>query len=88
MKWIFRKDNEECIVKVKSDEGQEYDFSYIEMIKELYENKKLEDVEFEGEFSENEKKSVDELVSAINEHVINFFEKSNALSSNSPDVSN
>lgn len=73
MKWILKKENDECSIKAKSDDG-EIPFSYIEMIKELYENKKLEAVEYDGDFSETEKESVDFLVNDINEHVRNFFE--------------
>lgn len=74
MRWILRKENDECLIKVKKTDEEETDFSYIEMIKELYENKKLEPVEYEGEFSETEKESVNALINDINLHVQTFFE--------------
>ncbi len=73
MKWILKKENDECSIKVKSGDD-EIPFSYIEMIKDLYENKKLEAAEYDGDFSETEKESIDSLVNDINEHVKNFFE--------------
>lgn len=68
MKWKLKKENDEYSIKVKIND-EEKSFSYIEMIKELYENKKLEDAEYDGDFSDTEKESVDSLVNDINEHV-------------------
>lgn len=76
MKWKLKKENDEYSIKVKIND-EEKAFSYIEMIKELYENKKLEDAEYDGDFSDTEKESVDSLVNDINEHVQNFFEHTN-----------
>lgn len=73
MKWILKKENDECSIKVESD-GDVMPFSYIEMVKNLYENKNLETAEYDGDFSETEKESIDSLVNAINEHVNNFFQ--------------
>ena len=75
MKWKLKKENDEYSIKVKINDEEKS--SYIEMIKELYENKKLEDAEYDGDFSETEKESVDSLVNDINEHVQNFFEHNN-----------
>lgn len=59
----------ETIVNVefidKDDSTSE--FSYIEMVKRLYEDKKAEDPEFAGEFTDEEKSSVVSLISDINE---------------------
>ena len=54
MKWKLKKENDEYSIKVKIND-EEKSFSYIEMIKELYENKKLEDAEYDGDFSDTEK---------------------------------
>lgn len=75
MKWKLKKENNECSIKVKMNDDEEIPFSYIEMIKVLYENKELEATEYEGDFSETEKESVDLLVNDINVHVQAFFER-------------
>lgn len=75
MKWKLKKENDECSIKVKMNDDEEIPFSYIEMIKMLYENKELEATEYEGDFSETEKESVDLLVNDINVHVQAFFER-------------
>ena len=82
MKWILRKENNEYSIKIKKGEEEEKDFSYIEMIKELYENKELEPIEYEGQFSQSEKESVDELISDINRHVLAFFEHESVKTEN------
>ena len=87
MKWILRKENDECSIKVKSD-GDEIPFSYIEMIKDLYENKNLEAVEYDGDFSETEKESIDSLVNDINEHVNKFFQHDENSSEEMPTDTN
>lgn len=75
MKWKLKKENDECSIKVKMNDDEEIPFSYIEMIKMLYENKELEATEYEGDFSETEKESVDLLVNDINVYVQAFFER-------------
>ena len=56
------------------------DFSYINMIKELYEEKKIGEAEFEGDFSEGEKESVKTLIDEINNHTRDFFGQDNETS--------
>ena len=75
MKWIFSKENEQCRIILQKTDGTETNFSYIDMIKEIYEQKKIEEAEFKGEFSEGEKKSVKALIDEINRHTKEFFEK-------------
>ena len=53
MKWKLKKENDEYSIKVKIND-EEKSFSYIEMIKELYENIELEDAVYDGEFSDKE----------------------------------
>lgn len=79
MEWILRKDKDNCSIKIKKSNGEEDDFSYIEMIKALYEKEKIEPANYEGEFSDKEKESINELISDINDHVQNFFESSNNI---------
>lgn len=77
MKWIFAKENEECNVRLQKADGSNIDFSYIEMIKELYEEKKFDLAEFEGDFSEAEKESVNLLIEEINRHAQDFLRDDN-----------
>ena len=72
MKWILKKQDEDCSIKVYDNE-EKIDFSYIEMIKQLYLKQKIEEPEYEGEFSDDEKESIQELIKEINIHVDNFF---------------
>lgn len=74
MKWIFLKKNEECYIKI-NENGEKKDFSYIEMIKRLYEKEKLEEPEYEGDFSEGEIESVNQLIKDINILVDEFWDK-------------
>lgn len=48
---------------------------YILLQRYLYTNKKLETAVFEGDFSDEEKNSVNSLINEINNHVTSFFEK-------------
>lgn len=80
MKWIFSKENEQCKIILQKTDGTKMDFSYINMIKELYEEKKIEEAEFEGDFSEGEKESVKALTDEINNHTRDFFGQENETS--------
>lgn len=73
MKWILKKQDEDCSIKVYDNE-EKIDFSYIELIKQLYLKQKIDEPEYEGEFSDAEKQSVQELIKEINNHVDNYFE--------------
>ena len=77
MRWIFAKENEECNVKLQKTDGTNIDFSYIEMIKELYEEKRIDLAEFKGDFSESEKESVNLLIEEINRHAQDFLRDDN-----------
>ena len=80
MKWIFSKENEQCKIILQKTDGTKMDFSYINMIKELYEEKKIDEAEFEGDFSEGEKESVKALIDEINNHTRDFFGQENETS--------
>ncbi len=77
MKWIFKKEDEECKVFLRKTNKADMDFSYIDMVKALYEEKQIESAEFEGDFSDDEKESVNLLIDEINKHAHNFFELAN-----------
>jgi hypothetical protein len=89
MKWILRKESDECLIKVKrQNDKEETAFSYIDMIKELYENKRIESAEYDGDFSEKEKESVDALINDINIHIQTFFESDECIDAEESSDSN
>ena len=75
MKWIFSKENDQCSIILQKTDGNQMDFSYIDMIKELYVERKIEEPEFEGDFTNEEQESVKELIGEINRHTRDFFEQ-------------
>lgn len=73
MKWIFRKENDECMVRLKGSQGEESDFSYINMMKVIYQERELQEPEFDDGFSDEEKESILNLVKDINNSIKSFF---------------
>jgi len=67
MKLIFKKDDEEQISVLQLAEGEERPFSYSEMISTLIKSRRLETPETSGDFTDEEKKSIDSMVERINE---------------------
>ena len=73
MKLVFSK-NEELEISVHSLSGSnKTEFNYIDMIKELIKDEKLDTPELIGEFTEAEMKSVNSMVKHINDEVANFY---------------
>jgi len=66
MKLVFRKDEEEQISVFQSVDGKEQAFSYSEMINTLIKSHKLETPETAGDFTEEERKSINSMVENIN----------------------
>ena len=73
MKLVFSKSEELEISVYSLSGGNKAEFNYIDMIKELIKDKKLDAPELIGEFSESEKESVDSMVKHINEDVAKFY---------------
>lgn len=69
MKLLFKKTDQDIVVKIKDLKGEE-DFDYIKMIKHLIEDNKFEDSEFEGEFTDAEKQSVATMLKGVNNAII------------------
>jgi hypothetical protein len=69
MKLIFKKDEKSLISVFQNVDGQEKDFSYVDMIKTLIVSKKLEEPEVLDNFSEAEINSINRMVTCINEAV-------------------
>jgi len=66
MKLVFRKNDQEEITVLQSFDSDERDFVYTEMIKVLIENGKLEDPVVEGDFTDEEMRSINNMVNEIN----------------------
>jgi len=66
MKLVFRKNNQEEITVLQSFDGDERNFIYTEMIKVLLKNGELEAPVVDGDFTEEEMRSINNMVSQIN----------------------
>ena len=73
MKLLFSKNDKHEISVVSKAGDSIAAFNYIDMVKQLIDLKKLEDPEFEGEFSDSEKESVLSMVGHINHEVAEFY---------------
>ena len=69
MKLIFNKDENSQISVSQEVEGKKKSFSYVDMIKNLISEKKLEEPQVDDSFSEAEKKSINDMVDFINKEV-------------------
>lgn len=66
MKLVFRKNDQEEIIVLQSFDGDERNFIYTDMIKMLLEDGELESPVVEGDFTEEEIRSINNMVSEIN----------------------
>ncbi|APG44555.1 hypothetical protein [Syntrophotalea acetylenica] len=66
MKLVFRKNDQEEITVLQSVDGNERTFIYAEMIKVLLEDGELEAPVVEGDFTEEESRSIKNMVHEIN----------------------
>ena len=69
MKLIFKKDKESQISVFQVIDGQEQEFSYVNMIKALIESNKMEEPEMSGDFPEAEVTSINRMVELINKEI-------------------
>jgi hypothetical protein len=67
MKLKFTKKDTTVNVEFIEEDNSTYEFSYIEMVKRLFEDRIAEKPEIEGDFSEEERNSIMSLISDINE---------------------
>ena len=76
MKLSFIK-NEELEVSVSQKHGKHGDqhkaFNYVDMIKYLIKEKKLDEPELIGEFSDSERESISSMINHINQEVSDFY---------------
>lgn len=66
MKLVFRKNEQEEITVLQSFDGNEHNFIYTDMIKVLLEDGELEEPVVEGDFTNEEVRSINNMVSEIN----------------------
>lgn len=76
MKLTFKKDEKSQISVVQDIDGEEQDFSYVDMIKALIESKKMEEPEISEGFTDAEVASIRRMVEFINEEIASTDEAS------------
>ncbi len=69
MKLIFKKDKESQISVFQILDGQELEFSYVDMIEALIKSKQMETPEILDGFTDAEVKSIKSMVSFINKEI-------------------
>lgn len=69
MKLVFRRDPEGQIIVRQIVDGDEHDFSYVEMIQALIKSKQMDAPEIADGFSDAEIKSINSMVAFINKEV-------------------
>lgn len=66
MKLVFKKNEDSQISVFQKVDDREQDFVYVDMIKALIASRKMEDPEISGRFTEAEIKSINSMVTFIN----------------------
>lgn len=69
MKLIFKKDENHQISVFHQVNGDQQDFSYVDMIKALIESRKLEEPDISEGFTDAETKSINSMVTLINKEI-------------------
>lgn len=78
MKLHFSKDDQDEIVVEMSTSNIQEDFSYVEMIKTLLENNTFDSTEFSGDFSDEEKSRIENMLNSINDSIITENDEKNS----------
>ena len=73
MKWKFYKEEDNDYVKIITQDGNELEFDYIEMIRHIFNDKKIEEADIDDQYSEEEANSIKTLISDISETVEALF---------------
>ncbi len=73
MKLKFKREDDNDTVSILTDEEEELEFSYIEMINQIYRERKIDAAIIGENFSEEEEQSINDLVSEISEGVKSLF---------------
>lgn len=77
MRLKFYKDKEENIVKILTRNNQELDFDYIEMIKQIYFDRGIEEAKIDDQYLDEEKESINSLVNEISKSVESLINSQN-----------
>lgn len=73
MKLKFYKEEDKDCVKIINQDGQELEFDYIEMIRYIFNDKRIEEADIDNQYSEEEKESIITLISDISSTIETFF---------------
>lgn len=73
MKLKFYKEEGNDYVKIVTQDGKELEFDYIEMIRHIYNDKKIEEPYIDPQYSEDEANSIKVLISDITESIETLF---------------
>ena len=65
MQLIFKRNDEKLSIEIK-DGVSTIEFNYVEMIKKFLKEKELEETIFDGDFTDDEKGKINEMVNKIN----------------------
>ena len=72
MQICFKKNEENEVSVVQIEDGNEIEFKYVNMIRNLIKKDKLEEPVIQGDFSEAEVESICRMVQLINQEVDEF----------------
>jgi len=87
MKLVFRKNDQEEVSVVQSFDGDERNFVYTDMIKVLLADGGLEEPVVDGDFTEEEKRSINNMVREINKVTKETLKASAGSDADSTDLS-
>lgn len=73
MKLKFYKDEIKNRVSILTKEETELEFDYVEMIKQIYTDKSIDQPEVSDEFSEEEQESIQSLIIDISDSIQSLF---------------
>lgn len=73
MKLKFYKEEDNDYIKIITEDGNELEFDYIEMIRHIFNDKKIEEADIDDQYSEEEANSIKTLISDISETVEALF---------------
>lgn len=73
MKLKFYKEEGNDYVKIVTQDGKELEFDYIEMIRYIYNDKRIEEPDIDSQYSEDEANSIKVLISDITESIETLF---------------
>lgn len=73
MKLKFCKEEGNDYVKIVTQDGKELEFDYIEMIRHIYNDKRIEEPDIDAQYSEDEANSIKVLISDITESIETLF---------------